>query len=182
MSFVSLVELATARRQKVGRPVSEALITVSVICLRGNRHYLAVKFSEELLRRAKLKVGDRVDVMFDPKDRSALLRKDPQGYKISSRRHPSGTKNPGEIRLPVVEGMPYPPKRLAVRPVETPVITDNGVLFFFPDAGEERRSNLVKRQSTERILQAQQALLDNSGVTRRQYMHNVETALRQARS
>ena len=110
MAFLSLHDMSkNARKGSVRKKTTatKALLSITqVYYAKNNTTVLAIRLTEKALENARMQVGDRVDVAFDPENnlwKVALVNDGSnRGYAIS------GTKNSarGQIRFTYYEPMP----------------------------------------------------------------------------
>ena len=133
MALISIASIIPKSRQLLGRrgcgdPMR--LVFTTDASSSGRR---AVRFTlgELLLKKARIINGDKVEVLFDPNDKTGLIRRTDKAsvaWSISVR----GTnKKSADVRITWFPGMP---SIAAAAQCESVTVGDEGILFAFPKA------------------------------------------------
>lgn len=127
MEYVSLASLASQERSKHSRKIGKAKksITISKSTYCNNQTQVAYAFPKSLLKRVGLDVGDRVDIVFDPKNLiGCLTHRAEGGYRLAA-----NGDTQARFRVSAFAGTPIPSRKEKIHQYKV----DRGcILFKYP--------------------------------------------------
>lgn len=122
MAFVSVRDLVSNNRATCDK--SDLLFSFNSGGSKG-RWALCFRLTDKLMTAAKMRPGDRVDVLFDFEGGMGLIKRSTVGWKISGKSNGSTAV----IQISFKPGLPSVPH---ASPCEYEVRKD-GIYFYFPD-------------------------------------------------
>jgi hypothetical protein len=96
------------------------------------RRQIVFYISGHILKQARIMIGDQIDVLFDPLDKTGLIKRVTQGgYTLSSTKKYKDPAIPsrGRISITHVPSLPFINELVTCSAVS---VTDEGILFQFP--------------------------------------------------
>jgi hypothetical protein len=136
MTFISVTKAAKKEAAKSRNGVRPSLHGVALgvaIHKRANKktytHCLNFRFSDELLKKARLMKGDKLELLYDPTTNRGLIRLCDKGYTVIG--HGRTSMN---FSVPYVNGLtPYEKKCFPMTEAKELSVTSDGIIFVFPD-------------------------------------------------
>lgn len=121
MAFVSAMDLMSINRQRLD--LCDLLFLFSKAG--SGRKRLCFRLSDHLMTVAKMRTGDRVDVLFDKSAGMGIIKRSERGWKLSGK---SGYT--ASVHISFQPGLPSVPESV---PLEHEVKKD-GIYFIIPDS------------------------------------------------
>ena len=142
--FKSLAEINNANNKFItgrkavcteDRPIS---VSVQSSGKKNQKPQLILTIHDFLMKRLRWVGGDRVEVLIDIDNRKGLLRRThDKGYILYASERGSMTRSKVKATLP--PNMLYDGKAMFSRPATEISITDEGVMFTFPEQRDEQK-------------------------------------------
>jgi hypothetical protein len=142
MTFISINDIAdkSAKSSRRGpKPVSKDSVLFSSCKQNGKTKKgisISFRISALLMKKSRFIFGDRLDVLFDPSDRTGLIRRVKEGgYKLcvhgGSKNVADTTNKSGVVKMTHFHGMPSISTSAECENVS---VDGEGILFRFPEA------------------------------------------------
>lgn len=145
MTFTSVSNIAEKSRKPRGNNVNRDGASQSLLFSSNSKgvgdeqRQISFRISAPLAREARLLIGDRVDILFDTKDRIGLIKRVKSGgYKLTTNGMPRSDIKEGayyacSVKMTHYAGMPMIGKSTDCESVN---VKDEGIMFVFPAAAK----------------------------------------------